>query len=286
MKLEFRFETPHTDWSVLLVFKQFYDYFVESYKDIEIEYVNSSTFLDRNPSGLYSPHIMSIKNLDNQKYIIVSYWDRAVELTWDGNGWDNNNCVELITSSGVHNQDLKTTPFSYLTYSRTFEGLSQNNKIDFYFKKDNDLFFRGFLYSHRKIMSDHNPNSFIKNKIGTHEFFNEINESKVVLSLNGAGEICNRDIEILSTGSVLIRPKLTQKFHNELIPDVHYVSVDNVDDPVNQFELIKNKFESIKNNHDYLNKISKNGLIWFQENGTINANVEILKTLININKLL
>jgi len=286
MRLQFTFENPHTDWSVLLVFKQFYDYFVETYKDIKIECVNSSKFLDRNPSGLHSAHIMSIKNLDNQKYIIVSYWDKAVELTWGGNGWDNENCVELITSSGVHNQDLKTTPFSYLTYSRTFEGLSQNNRMDFDFKKNIDLFFRGFLYSHRKIMSDHYPNNFPKNKIGVHEFFNEINKSKVVLSLNGAGEICNRDMEILSTGSVLIRPRLNQKFHNELIPDVHYISVDCVNDPVNQFELIKNKFESIRNNHDYLKKIGENGLRWFQENGTINSNVEILKTLININKLL
>jgi hypothetical protein len=286
MRLQFTFERPHTDWSVLLVFKQFYDYFVESYKDVKTEYVNSSGFSDRNPSGFHSAHIMTIKNLDNQKYIIVSYWDRAEELTWDGNGWDNNNCVELITSSGVHNQDLKTTPFSYLTYSRTFEILSQNKRIDFDVKKNNDLFFRGFLYSHRKIISDHYPNNFPKNKIGVHEFFNEINESKIVLSLNGAGEICNRDIEILSTGSVLIRPKLNQRFHNELKPDVHYISVDNINDPVKQFELIKDKFESVKNNHDYLKIIGDNGFKWYQENGTINSNVEILKTLINFNKLL
>lgn len=284
MRLEFTFENPHTDWSVLLVFKQYYDYFIDTYKNINVTYVNSSSFSDRNPSGRHSAHIMTIKNLDTKKYIIVSYWDKAIELTWDGNGWDNQNCVEIITSSGVHNENFKFTPFSYLTYSKTYENLSEG-RLPFINKKNNELFFRGFLYSERKTMSENFPNNFSNEKKNVNDFFNEINTSKIVLSLNGVGEICNRDIEILSTGSVLIRPKLLQKFHNELIPDIHYISVDKVSNPILQFELLNNKFNEVKNNYELLESISKNGVKWFLENGTINSNVEILKSLININKL-
>ena len=103
--------------------------------------------------------------------------------------------------------------------------------------------------------------------------------------MNGAGEICNRDIEILSVGSVLLRPKLKQIFHDPLIENFHYISFENGSTPKEQLEIIRAKYEEIKTNHDLLNTVAKNGLDWYKRNGTINANVEILKKIININKL-
>ena len=60
-------------------------------------------------------------------------------------------------------------------------------------------------------------------------------------------------------GNVLIRPKLRVKFHNELIPDYHYVSIDVTD--FSDYETLANatfdRFEKIKSDKDYLNFILK-----------------------------
>jgi hypothetical protein len=284
MKLLVTFENPHTDWAPLIVFKEYYDYLCKDKPEVEFEYQNTNPILRTNPSGIYSPHIMRIFNKENSKYITISYWDRALELTWDGNGWDHKNNVEIITSSGVH-VPMKFTPFSYVCYSKKFEELSLSQSLSFMDKTNTSLKFRGYLYAERLSMSKYKPEYFPKERISVEEYFEEINNTKISLSLNGAGEICNRDMEILACGSVLLRPILKQKFHNELTPGVHYVGVECVDNPNKQFDLLLKKYEEIKDNYEFLSKISSNGLNWFRKNGSINANVELLKKIIDLEKL-
>lgn len=276
MKFLVSFEYPHGEWIPIIVFKNYFDWMVSEYKDIEFDYYNPPPNVRTNPSGIYSPHIMRVLNKENNKYSIISYWDKAIELTWEGNGWSKKNQKQLVTSSGVH-QDIEFTPFSYVCYSKSFEDLSREKRKEFDDKTVNQLFFRGALYSHRFMMAKYRPDIITNEKISQESYFDEINNSKICLSLNGAGEICNRDMEILSCGSVLIRPRLNQKFYNDLIPDYHYISVDLHNDPKKQLDLILKKYEEIKNDDDYLKEISMNGLNWYLNNGTINSNVEILK---------
>lgn len=285
MNILVRFESPHTLWAPLLVFEQFYKWFKTHYNNFNIIYENTNIEDRSNPSGTSSPHVMTIRNLDNNKYIIVSYWDRAIELTWVDNGWDTKNNVDIITSSGVHT-DMDFTPFSYTCYNLEFEHLSKNKKISWKKKTNDSILFRGFLYGDRYQMWKYKPEFFSQNKVSIEEYFNEINRSKISLSLNGAGEICNRDIEILSCGTVLLRPKLTQRFYNDLIPNYHYVSVDKVDNPKEQLDILLEKYNEIKKNDDMLETISKNGFEWYTNNGTVDSNVNILKKIINIEKLI
>jgi hypothetical protein len=70
-----------------------------------------------------------------------------------------------------------------------------------------------------------------------------------------------------------------------LIPNYHYIPFELNDDPKIQSEIILNKYDEIKDNLELLKFISENGYQWYLENGTINSNVEILKKIININKL-
>lgn len=285
MNLLVRFETPYTYWNPLMVFKNFYSWFELYYANHNIVYQNTEPHERGNPSGVSSPHIMTIRNVDNRKYIIVSYWDRAIELTWEGNGWDNQNKVDLLTSAGVH-YDMDYTPFSYTCYNLEFEKLSELHRKPWNEKTNPNLLFRGFLYAERKSMQLYKPQYFAEDRKHPEAYFEELNDSKISLSLNGAGEICNRDMEILCSGSVLLRPKLNQKFHNELIPDVHYIAVDRVNNPVEQLDLLLKKYEEIKDNSELLNNISNNGLEWFNNNGSMTSNVELLKKLINLDKLI
>lgn len=283
MNLQFSFEGGESNWSVKEVFNKFYYQFITKNNLYNISYVNSSLHYKGNPSSFFSPHIMVIKNLDNEKYIIVSYWDRAKDLTFDGNGWDNKNCVEIITSSGVH-EEMSYTPFSYVSYDKRYDLLSNNSKTISH-KTNCELFFRGKLYGDRLNLKLNNKIKILDNIIGVEDYFDELNNNKISLSLNGAAEICNRDIEILSSKSVLLRPKLNQKLHNELIPNFHYVSYDYDSDPKIQSQIIIDKFNTIKNDLDYLNFISENGYKWYCENGTIDSNISILNKILNVEKL-
>lgn len=284
MNIEFKFENPHTYWNPLIVFKNYYSWIENNQNGHSLIYTNTIPSERGNPSGPSSPHIMTIRNLETRKYIIVSYWDRAVEFTWEGNGWDTENRVDIITSAGVH-CDMEYTPFSYTTYSLEFEKYASTDRKPWSEKTDSSLLFRGFLYAERKLMQTLRPDLFSEERKTIREYFDELNNTKISLSLNGAGEICNRDMEILCSGSVLLRPELTQKFHNPLIPNVHYISVEKVSDGKTQLELLLKKYEEIKDNFDFLNTIGNNGLRWFEQNGSMEANVELLKKLINLEKL-
>jgi len=285
MRLEFRFETPHTDWAVLHVFKQYYDNFIINNPQIECTYINSSKFYNGNPSGPYSAQLMTITNLDTKKYLIVSYWDKPIEMTWEGNGWDTQYLVEIITSSGSK-PEMNFTPYSYLTYSTVFDKLSENSKkMDE--KEKNELEFRGFLYNERLSLSKIGEIKITDNKIFPNEnYFKDLTNNKICLSLNGAGEICNRDIEILSARSALLRPKLNLQFHNELIPNYHYISFEMDNNPIKLNKNILERYNEVKDDIDFLKYVSENGYQWYLDNGTINSNVRLLNEIIKINKLL
>jgi hypothetical protein len=116
-------------------------------------------------------------------------------------------------------------------------------------------------------------------------YYEDLTNSKICLSLNGAGEICNRDLEILSAGSVLFRPALRQRFHNPLVPGIHYIGYKYVDDPNQQMDIILNEYEKIKNDDELLRTVANNGYEWFKNNGTIGKNVDLLKQLVNFDAL-
>lgn len=284
MTLEVSYQYPFTNWSVFNVFNGFYEELIKTNKNIKFKYVNSGEVYDGNPSSYYSPHVMVIKNIENLKYILISYWDRADELSIKKHGWNDENRVQFITSSGVHT-DIPHIPFSYITYFKTFEKLSNSAK-PIIKKENNDLFFKGYLYGSRYDLSKTNKIKMSDEKtLPEEKYFNELTNNRICLSLNGAGEICNRDIEILGSRSVLLRPQLKQKFHNELIPDYHYLTFDVVNDPNEQAEIIIDKFNQIKNDVKLLTTISENGFKWFKNNGTVQSNIDILKKIVNIDLL-
>ena len=253
MNLQVTYEQPHNSWTVYNTFKKFHDYINTKFDNVE--YIMSNSKYDGNPSGIYSPHVMRIKNLDTQKYHIISYWDKAHELDYKNGGWEPEDRVSIYTSCGVF-KELQYIPFSYLTYSLDFEFYAKNS-IPVNEKQNNDLKFRGFLYGDRLKLKEENLFEITDVKINYIGYFNELNNNKINLSLNGAAEICNRDIEILSSRSVLLRPKLSQKFHNELIPNYHYVSFDVDPNPKIQAQLIFDTFNKIK---DDIVKESKNSI--------------------------
>lgn len=99
---------------------------------------------------------------------------------------------------------------------------------------------------------------------------------KVGLSIAGAAEICHRDIEYMAIGLPMIRFEYVQEYEPELIPNVHYISVDREELPKDSnldkrggaeyvSKYIK-RYNEIKNDSNFLKFISDNAREYYLEN--------------------
>lgn len=282
MRLKLVYEKPHTDWSVLEIFEGYKEILKNQGHELIIELTNSLGSRDPNKYG--SPHTMVVENLNNNKFLVISYWDSAAAFFYENNGWNQDKCCMVYTSSGVKNEK-KITPISYPCYSKNMDSLHLSS-IPLTSKPNNFLHFRGYLYGSRLSLSENTEIEVVSQRLNFDAYIKELTNNKICLSLNGAGEICNRDIEILGSRSVLFREKLNQSFHNSLVDGIHYISFEHDVDPKKQVKLIVDKFNEISDNLELLSYISENGYNWFKENGTVKANIRILNEVINLEQLL
>jgi hypothetical protein len=281
--LKFYFQPSFSGWMPTSIFQGVYDYYKSTYGDMA-QCDNTSVYYNNNSASRTGPHHLIIENSNTKKYIVISYWDMVYELLNDYNGWNNKNCLGIYSSVNAKTFN-KITASSYCCYNTDTERkmvLTDKNILN---KPNDKLFFRGYLHGHRYSLRH---STFVSgNKILLDDYIKEIASYKIGLSLNGVAEICNRDMEILGVGSVLLRPKLIQtEFHNSLIPDIHYVSFDLVKDSKLQEEIILEKYNQILKDKEYMLYIATNGLDWYNKNGSRAANIEILRKIINIQELL
>jgi hypothetical protein len=310
MNINLIYEYGYTNYGYKAVFEEYSLYCKNNIPNINFNIIDSNqlklpTYKGHNDK--YGPLYMMIENPNTKKYILVSYWDKLVDVVdhYKVTDFDIENCVEIITSAGgiiddtyFRPIDYNYTPFSYTCTVRD----SEETIEQIYKNKENRIYpeilsFRGFLYQFRKHLSNDNRFNVIEKAnefLSFTDYIHDINKYHINLSLNGAGEICNRDMEILGLGTALFRLKLSTKFHNELIPNYHYISVDyddiestNIDDYYKQLsDRIYQRFEQVKNDKDFIQFVASNGRKWYEENGTIAKNVKLLNKLVNFNKLL
>lgn len=287
--LTFYFQEPFSGWMPTSIFKILFSYYKNIYPDIEY---SSEISYNSNYGSVTGPHHLIIKNTITNKYKIATYWDFTQDLFHNSLGWDNKNCLGIysVVNSNLYNS---ITPSSYCVYNKVIEDAIDCCDTNFQNKTNESLLFRGYLYADRYALfsiTTKNNNAEIKitnELLSSKNYITELNSYKIGLSLNGAAEICNRDMEILGLGCVLLRPRLlATKFFNPLIPNFHYIPFDIVDNPKDQLEIILESYFSLIKDKDLMIYIANNGLDWYKNNGSKNANVNILSQIINIEELL
>ena len=315
-KLQFYFEQPHTEWFLCHFFKAVSDSLVEDNKDIEFEFFNSGSLSpnSRDPNTINSAHMMTIKNPENNKYIVTSFWDKNIIL-FNKHIWDIDNCVQVITSSGLNRQEFENnkthrdphmvypdfdyiyTPFTYNVYSlrvaRLIEEVFSNRSYD---NLKNETVFRGYLYMERKFLNDvftNNEQIKVLDRIEDVDYLIEQTNNICALSLNGAGEICNRDIELFGIGMPVMRLDLNVEFQNKLIPDYHYISLgkcgfEHSRTLIDYNELkdrIVEKYNYILKNKEEATQIGQNARKWYLENCTLDSMVKLFKSIVKLERL-
>jgi len=312
MRLNFYFEFPTPDVNVkniiynndtthLISSAELYRLYKNIHPEIEFKAINSWE-LDWHgnigqklhcPACKYSYFYLIIENPDNKKYFVISYWDRLRELD-EGSYWDLENCVEIFAAVGIQQNNInyqpsnvKYTPISHMSLFKTVE-----DKIVNLFNKPKiiptNLFFRGGKYGIRKYIANNDSRFTIDDtRVIPADFIEEIAPYSINIDINGAAEISCRTIDIMGLKSALIRPKLSIKFHNELIPDYHYASLkcNDLGNWKDVADAYVERFEELKKDPDQVEFLATNGRKWYEENGTINAHVKLLNKLIDLNKL-
>jgi hypothetical protein len=171
---------------------------------------------------------------------------------------------------------------------------------------NNSLFFRGYLWDSRKLMTKNIINKYNdiiiidknteSNNLHYGEFIEEITSYKASLSLPGGTSICHRDIESFAVGTPVFRSLLTTNYPDPLLPNHHYIAFyglcDYSDEHHPKFVSYKDFqdnllywWNKLKNNEEYLNYVSKNAREWFVSHCTMEQNIQYVLSQLDIEKL-
>jgi hypothetical protein len=309
MNINCYYNFPHDEWNIPWYFDYIFNVLKNKYKNHKFKKINS-TYLRQNskgPCSIYEYHHMIIENDDNKKFFIITYWDK-IGCIEEYSGWDMGKCVEIFASSGVHGNDIhyhpleiKYTPFSYLTPRKDIDtkikelSKTKNNQRIIPEKPS----FKGLLYLFRKYLKNDDRFNVLSTDEGEYlqysKYIEHLNKYAINMSLNGAGEICYRDMEIMGLGSALFRPKLVVKFNDPLIPNYHYISIDydNIKNEYNhekfyklKSDLLFERWEEVSKNRDFIDYVAANGKKWFNKNVSKESHSQIIKKNLNLDKLL
>jgi hypothetical protein len=298
-------------WGPPTVFAKAFDKFVELYKDNpEIKFTHFESLklkrealgegvMDNDQLSIYNPCLMTIKSRYTGKFYLVTYCDQVKDLfLFPSRTIDLNLMRGLITSIGCVFSDIDFEPISFLKYIPIgYVPLNPNaeDAIEKYQTVEKTIpekmRFRNFPNDPFRayIMTDDRFEGVDKrdNLLMVDEYMRELASHKINLSLNGHAEVCHRDMEIMGLGNVLLRTKFVCQFHEPLIPDYHYVAVDveNFRDYKSIADKLINKYNEIKDKHDFLNFVGKNAREWYLRNGCTDGNANLLTKIVDLNKL-
>lgn len=312
MKLKFYFEFPcgnpdddnsfvYSNVTHLVSSLQLYRLCKKEHPEIEFEAIDSHSLdeegrfaprRDFGPACKYSHFYCIIENPANKKYFVISYWDKLRGMS-HGTFWDKENCVEIFAALGVQANEIdfadagiKYTPISHMSLHKNVE-----ERIKELYNKEkitpSKLFFIGGKYDMREFLARDSRFEIDDTRIQPLEFIERIAPYSINIDINGAAEVSCRTFDILGLQSCLLRPKLTIKYHNELIPDYHYAALKC--DYLGNWEQVADayveRFEELRNNPEEVRFIAANGRKWYEQNATIEAHAKIIKKVMDFNKL-
>jgi len=312
MRLRFYFEFPcgdpndessfvYSNVTHLISSLKLYRLCKKEHPEIEFEAVNAHELdeegrpapkRDFGPACKYSHFYCIIENPDNKKYFLISYWDKLRGMS-HGTFWDMENCVEIFAALGIQANEvdyvdagIEYTPISHMSLHKDVEDrikdLYQRAKTT-----PDKLFFIGGKYGIREYLAQDPRFDIDDTRIAPLTFIEKIAPYSINIDINGAAEVSCRTFDILGLQSCLLRPKLTVKYHNELIPDYHYASLkcDYLGNWKEVADAYVERFKELKNNPEEVQFIAANGRRWYEENATTDAHVKIIKQVMNFDKL-
>lgn len=292
-KLIISYDFGYSDWYVSEFYNFFYKKIIDDFPNIKFEFVPLHEFalkfddvMVRHATSLFNWYNLIIYNPKSEKLFVHSWYDYAPEII-DYCINKNFNVVKFSCVSNLTDEILVKYKDKINIQPSVFylENWSDVKNIQNITKKEkiNKTFFNGLNHGHReKIMNFLVQKDFFniksKTKLGElqskKEYFNELSNHKFGLSLNGAANICYRDLELFGLGVLNLRQPLICNSFNPIIKDVHYIEFldqrlfDSIIDGKYVDDIIDFKVNQILefSKTSQYNEMIFEGKKWFQEN--------------------
>jgi len=313
------------NYYVTSFFQLLYEKLEQKFPKYSFSIENDPAYEHNGYGGIYSCMNFSIINPQNKKYILISFFDNWKYHFMKHLGWNPSNMVQFFYPGGFNYWDYfnfrnheKTNPdidcpihikniynsFFYGTYEKGSLDIIENIYDDYNLLNTKpSLYFRGYLWDFRKrmteniqdesiLVTDRNENN---NNLNYIDYLKDLSQYRCALSLPGGTEVCNRDIECFAVGVPVIRPYLNIQYPDPLIANYHYISCYNDckywDGNPNYLSYedfilhLKDCWNKVKNNYEYLSFIRRNARDWFVKNCTLESNVDYVLSKIQMEKL-
>lgn len=259
---------------------------------------------------------LSIINLDTKKCVILSFADIAQIHAFAGHGFDEFKIMEIYgglawgesqaTPQEISDRwQIRYVPFQYPLPYDDFEEYLQTNRTPYNpSSKIRKAIFLGMQHTERRHVLEHLQHHPLfeipANYYSRHEYWSEMNKYAMILSLNGNGEFCVRDIEGYALGIPTVRSELkAQTRYHPVVPDVHYIRgsepsnssrMTYKDSSLLSYKQIAEQFvdavETSMYNDELLINISNNGLQYYENYCKFNYISDLFVELFNPEALL
>jgi len=224
------------NWYVSEFYKFFHvkleEIYGKRFEYVEPSVLNAQYNIEKEISSdsLFGHYSLVIKKNSNDKYFVHSWYDHAFATL----EWCIRNNFDIILFSAVSNitddfikKHSCVKPSVYCLENWSDLDLIEKYKLSN--KKQLRAYFAGLSYGIRTHFIEtlcNNKFFDIKNKSQTfiqkEDYYKDLANSYFGVSLNGAANICYRDLELLGIGTINLRQKLICETHDPLIPFKHY----------------------------------------------------------------
>ena len=241
-KLIISYEPGYHNWYVGEFYKYFHKMLTDN-TDIEFEYISlrelSLKFnqeFQTHTSTIFNWYNLVIYNPINEKMFIHSWFDYATEIL-AYSVVNNFNVVKFSCVSNLNDRIIDQYKDKIIVQPSVYylENWSDIDMISSMVKptiKENKAYFNGLNHGYREnIMSFLSNNDFfnIRTKVNPehfrqkNEYYSELSKYNYGVSLNGAANICYRDLELFGLGVLNLRQPLHSKTYNPIIKGTHYI---------------------------------------------------------------
>lgn len=241
-KLIISYELGYNNWYVSEFYKYFHTRIAEENRNITFEYVSlgdlSKKFgkeLCNQTGNIFNWYNLVIYNEVTDKFFIHSWYDYAPEILDYSlsNGFNlvKFSCVSNLTDSIINRYKDTTIVVPSVYYLENWSDIHNLKLSEGKIIKKDLAYFNGMNHGIREnvlnalsvnpffnIRTKNNPEHFRQKQ----EYYQELSNYKFGLSLNGAANICYRDLELFGLGVLNLRQPLNSKTYNPLIEGVHY----------------------------------------------------------------
>jgi hypothetical protein len=249
-------------------------------------------------------------NTDNNKSIVMSFWDRGMDILNPVLGWDKYDIVQYIGGLGMTLSSEEIKEKYGIHHDRYQYPLGVPNSYDYInefsipYNAENKIrkaVFIGSVYGTRTEIISHMDKHplieiFSQDKGYTSRlYFEKLKDYRMSMSFNGNGELCLRDLESMGLGIPLVRTGTHTQFSNPIIPDYHYIKTGPACDNAcftyfnsNPKEIAEQFIDAIEKNiddYDRLNNLSQRGLDYFKAFCNPDYIIDLYFKLIKLDKI-